>query len=315
MNMYASTYALLYKDSRRADPIHGIALPIFIHNGTYFLETLDIYEDGVVECWEIVRIDDLEDKVMQDWVASEPPIGARVSFHELGSLRLTEAIWNFPRGEIVTRAQALFHHLNPERKALLDLVARYQEVAAEEQIDVKQLSLWRPHSDANSYRIGADGAAILGNESLVFSQKDGTFVLTKCFAYQDQRAQIGVEGDLIPLDSLQQQLESGILTTSLPEDVWITIPGLGRLRGEDASWYIDPLERWREIVDQAGVLNGQTDAVEICYRAFLAHQENPTAANLEILRAAYLRVPEHQRRFTQRSMDDKDHNIRRLLNM
>ncbi|MFF5705591.1 NADAR family protein [Streptomyces sp. NPDC012794] len=58
----------------------------FICNGgSYFLTDLFIYADGLVDCWELVTLDEFERKLRRGWVATSLPDGGRASAHHLAS--------------------------------------------------------------------------------------------------------------------------------------------------------------------------------------------------------------------------------------
>lgn len=58
----------------------------FICNGgSYFLTDLFIYADGLVDCWELVTLDEFEKKLHSGWVATSLPDGGRASAHALAS--------------------------------------------------------------------------------------------------------------------------------------------------------------------------------------------------------------------------------------
>ncbi|MFJ5711529.1 MULTISPECIES: NADAR family protein [unclassified Streptomyces] len=57
----------------------------FICNGgTYFLTDLFIYADGIVDCWDLVTLDEFEKKLRSGWVATSLPDGGSASAHHLG---------------------------------------------------------------------------------------------------------------------------------------------------------------------------------------------------------------------------------------
>ncbi|MFE2151310.1 NADAR family protein [Streptomyces lavendulae] len=70
----------------------------FICNGgSYFLTDLFIYADGLVDCWELVTLDEFEQKLRCGWVATDLPDGARVSAHHLASWTFGEpSTWLTP---------------------------------------------------------------------------------------------------------------------------------------------------------------------------------------------------------------------------
>ncbi|MEU7409141.1 NADAR family protein [Streptomyces sp. NPDC042638] len=58
----------------------------FICNGgSYFLTDLFIYADGLVDCWELVTLDEFEKKLRSGWVATSLPDGGHASAHHLAS--------------------------------------------------------------------------------------------------------------------------------------------------------------------------------------------------------------------------------------
>ncbi|MFB7224299.1 NADAR family protein [Streptomyces sp. NPDC056227] len=58
----------------------------FICNGgSYYLTDLFIYADGLVDCWELVTLDEFEKKLRSGWVATSLPDGGRASAHHLAS--------------------------------------------------------------------------------------------------------------------------------------------------------------------------------------------------------------------------------------
>lgn len=46
-------------------------LPAFISNGSYFLTDLKIYKNGLIDCWELVTLDEFVQKIENGWVSVE----------------------------------------------------------------------------------------------------------------------------------------------------------------------------------------------------------------------------------------------------
>ncbi|MCX4749742.1 NADAR family protein [Kitasatospora sp. NBC_01287] len=69
----------------------GVRIPgtwrhAFIRNGgRYFLTDLFIYADGLIDCWELVTVEEFEEKLGSGWVATDFPEGAEASAHDLAS--------------------------------------------------------------------------------------------------------------------------------------------------------------------------------------------------------------------------------------
>jgi predicted NAD-dependent protein-ADP-ribosyltransferase YbiA (DUF1768 family) len=73
------------------EQIEGTTRPIFIRNGdAYFLTDLRVFADGVIDCWGLVDLDGLREKLRTGWVATSLPPGARASAHHLASWRFSE---------------------------------------------------------------------------------------------------------------------------------------------------------------------------------------------------------------------------------
>ena len=71
--------------------IEGTWRHAFIRNGgTYYLTDLLIYADGVVDCWELVTLDEFATKLASGWVATELAEGAQASAHHLASWKFAE---------------------------------------------------------------------------------------------------------------------------------------------------------------------------------------------------------------------------------
>jgi hypothetical protein len=59
--------------------IDGVFFLAFIHNGDYHLSPISIYQDGMIDCSELVDFEGFKEKVRSGWVVTRPPRWARVS--------------------------------------------------------------------------------------------------------------------------------------------------------------------------------------------------------------------------------------------
>jgi hypothetical protein len=304
-------YPIIYQNKDKSDRVRGFDIPIFIHNGNYYLVSLELYEDGLVHCWELIELDRLPQKVSQGWVNLQAPIGATIGIHDLGNAIVKDVDWLFPNEAILEIAQKGLEELNPTKQNLKDVQSLKQEQAAKLNIPAAMIgvSRWRPHP----YRITKKGEEILGRKVPLFYSQPEETLLTNCIVYSDGTASLGSDKTLLPLSEIQKMLDAEILMTSVEDDTWVTILGLGRFQVASGWWRIEKDEVWKEIRNLFNVLNGQTDLVSLCFQAFLAYQSNPSEGNRELLRDAYEAVPKHHRVYTQGSQDDKDNDIKRIL--
>lgn len=76
---------LIYREDPDGNIIKGIGLPAFIHNFYYYQTIIKVYEDGKIDCWGLVTLEEFKIKVSQGWVVTQVPQGARINCHHLYS--------------------------------------------------------------------------------------------------------------------------------------------------------------------------------------------------------------------------------------
>ncbi|MGE7439471.1 NADAR family protein [Kitasatospora sp. NPDC001175] len=78
--------------------IPGTWRHVFIRNGgDYFLTDLLIYADGLVDCWGLVTVEELAEKLRSGWVATTLEDGARASAHHVAAWKFAEVqSWTTP---------------------------------------------------------------------------------------------------------------------------------------------------------------------------------------------------------------------------
>ncbi|WP_306370451.1 NADAR family protein [Nocardiopsis sp. CC223A] len=73
--------------------IPGESRPAFIRNGgSYYLTSLKIYADGLVDCWGLVDLAGFADRLASGWVATEFEAGAGASAHGIGEWRFADPV-------------------------------------------------------------------------------------------------------------------------------------------------------------------------------------------------------------------------------
>jgi ribA/ribD-fused uncharacterized protein len=94
MSYFNRTYRIA--DGER---IEGSWRHIFIKNGnTYFLTDLEVYADGMVDCWGLIDFATFQQKVKSGWVATTFAQGVRASVHHLVTWQFDQpASWVSPQ--------------------------------------------------------------------------------------------------------------------------------------------------------------------------------------------------------------------------
>jgi uncharacterized protein (TIGR02996 family) len=287
--------------------VHGKAIPVFIHNFSYHLSTVDVYPDGAIYCWGYVDLPLFRGKLAEGWVVPRAEVGDAVSIHNLGQARVRAAEWERTPDDIEREVIAAIQEFNPAMQGLLDM----QGTDVEVHDGVRQCK-GSDLGQGKLYRISVDGDEVLGDELPVLEAVGDGFRLRRWLIYADGLSQLDYANELVPLEAVARMFEEGRLTLSVPAGAWVTLDGLGRFQAGDGWWVIKPAERVREAADLVDLLNGGKGSRVTCFEAHEAYQADPSEERREALRAAYEAVPEHLRMFCG-DQDTKDWPIRQIL--
>jgi hypothetical protein len=260
--------------------IRGRAFSNFICNFTYSFSMLDVYSDGLVNCWGLVDLPQLRRKAETDWISPQPLVGEPVRFHHLGAALVAEAEWKLTALDLVDLAIATIAELNTQGDDMDELAC----------------TPLRQFTSRSYYREGA-GGVILGIEVPLLIRDGGSFLFTPCPIYANGTAQLWPDGPAEPVDAIIAGIERGSLAVAAPEGAWISISGLGQFRSGQSQWYVTPAERIREIHDEIDRLNGAPGLDRVCIEQYKTYRDDPSPANKERLRIAAELVPRYRWRY------------------
>jgi len=95
--------------------IYGKSRYIFINNGgSYFLTDLKIYEDGKIDCWDLIDFEEFKQKLTDGWIKTSVPDGKEISIHSLGGITVKNATFFVKQEELVKEVQDILHELRGE---------------------------------------------------------------------------------------------------------------------------------------------------------------------------------------------------------
>src|SRR5690349_4973972 len=97
----------------RTKEIRGYEFPGIIHNGSYFLMELQVFADGLINCWQMVDLPMLKTKLQRGWVVTSIPDGAELSIHGIGNVKVTSAAWVHTPHTLIKFIQDTVKTLNP----------------------------------------------------------------------------------------------------------------------------------------------------------------------------------------------------------
>jgi len=123
----------LYETTHRATggkTIPGYLLPVFIKNGPHHLTHLKVYQDGMVDCWELVTFKRLQQRVEDGWVVASLPEGAEVSVFPLGSFIATKVKAFVQEDDLVREVADAIEELNGRTTSTARCLAAYEAYCA-----------------------------------------------------------------------------------------------------------------------------------------------------------------------------------------
>jgi hypothetical protein len=102
------------KTSRIQDgeEIPGMYTQAFIRNGWYFVSEIRVYQDGMIDCWELVDFEGFKQKIKQGWVVTTLPNNALVSVSRLGRLTATAVQPALKEDEFIKEVADVIEELN-----------------------------------------------------------------------------------------------------------------------------------------------------------------------------------------------------------
>jgi hypothetical protein len=110
--------------------IPGYLLPIFIKNGPHHLTNLKVYQDGMVDCWELVSFKRFQQRIEDGWVVTRLPEGAEVFAFPLGSFVATKVKNFVTEAELVKEVADAIDELNGRPTSMARCLEAYEAYQA-----------------------------------------------------------------------------------------------------------------------------------------------------------------------------------------
>jgi len=296
----------------RTKTIDGFVTPVFIHNGpSYFFINLEVYADGLVNCWELVDLSLFKEKQRSGWVTTSVPDGQEIHVHGLGAWTIKGGRWPVSSKDLFKHVTDLVRELNPRMENLHDCHGR----TVEKVNGVNVAILGSPKQQP--VRISEPGPfakRIKGEHVSVFVRSDEVAYLADLRAFADGVIELGRLPNPETLDTAQLKaaVEKGRVVSSLAAGTRVEIHRLGSFEVSEEQWSTDIDDIFRSVPDLIDAANGRPDSVDRCRAAYLAYLASPTELTREALRVAYEAVPSQNRRFVG-DMDTKDVAVRMIL--
>jgi len=296
----------------RTKEIRGHEFPGIIHNGSYFLTELQVFADGLINCWEMVDLPMFKEKLRRGWVVTSIPAGSELSIHGIGSLAVTSPTWAHTPKSLVKYVQGIIKTLNPRMENLYDCHGRDTEEI--NGVRYAAVNTDKPRPWKTDEPISPLVRGVFGSSLRHFQIRNGTPHLVTIQLFKDDSAVIfgATEPQTLDSSSLIKQLEDRD-HFRLPESgERVVIERLVEFVAGDWSYRVAPGQLAAEFHDLHDRVHGRPGAIQECMSAFRNYLADQSAENLDTLRQKYEAVPEHLRMYCG-DMDVKDIPIRMIL--
>jgi len=293
--------------SKPSGKAYGRSISLFINNLQCHLTTVDVYEDGSIDCWGFVDRALFEAKLNARWVVSQPKNDQLLSVFHFGIARTLGGAWLQTQSAIAKEIDTAIQSMNPEMSNLIDMQGSDVEIRGN--IRTAKMGL----SDKKAYRIAeSTGEEVLADNVAILRPTSGSFELTRLFVFADGLLRIGSNGDLFSIEELPARYAAGEVGNQAPAGSLIRLPGLGEFRSADTFGGVSIEDRIGEVRDLLHRLKGGTSVIRLCAQLFENYIQEPSPTTKDALRAAYEAVPEHLRIYCG-DMDTRDTAIRKVL--
>ncbi|MCR9250957.1 MAG: hypothetical protein NXI20_11050 [bacterium] len=295
--------------------VKGRFVPGVINNGgNYFFVNLEVFEDGLIDCWETVDLELFRGKVDSGWVTPIIPNEKNLSIHHLGSWLVKNGEWNFNRESYFDHIRNVIKDLNPEMKNLYNCFGTTTKKIGQVNVSVLGMARGKPvrREKTGDYFSPKHN----GDSFHAFRMRSNSeYDLVSINIFADSRIQIsGIEQpELLSIEEFRNLVEAQVITTEIPENSKVHIYGLGKCTVGECQYSTDINEKVSEINDIIAELNGKKTSLIICHEIYDEYLSNPTVKLRDSLKVAYEKIPLHLRTYVLGDMDTKDIPVRMII--
>lgn len=214
------------------DVIDGVSFPIFIKNGDYYLSSLMVFEDGLIDCWQTLDLPLFEEALINGSVCCSIPHGEMVSLYPFGKFEVQQADWAMGEDELLAYVQELIVRMNPKKRNLYDMHGSASEQRSGsgpffEKQTRRGSKSWLPGED-DWFDERALGKTLLAYQHITDGDNAGNIEITEVSIFDNDSITVaGARGSrLISFEDFKQEAKSGLF--DFPnEGSRLVIKGLG----------------------------------------------------------------------------------------
>ncbi len=304
---------LAFTKIERTKPIAGCFLPAFINNGgQYFFANLEVFEDGRVDAWELVDLQQVERKINSGWIATTVPDGKDISIHGVGQFTIDDCSWLISKAKAYEYIKQVVQLLNPSMLNIYQhdeaKVRKVGHVVEGESGNGKPVK-WRKANDRYSGKWHGD------NFFHFLKKNDEGFYLCHSNVFADGTITIsGIPNPIFTdVAGFMAFVDDKKVLTFLPENSHVEIYGLGTFTIKGCKYFADINDKAGEFDDMVAAVNGSPTTGQICSEIYDQYLATPTVALRAALKEAYEKIPKSKRIYVLGDMDVKDIPVRMII--
>jgi len=292
----------------RKKTIEGTQIPGIIKNMQYHYIHLDVYEDGMVDCWELVDLQGLRQKLDINWLVPSVPKGENLSIFGLGSYRIRSAKWHYDKNSYYEYIKNTIKALNPQWNNIYSISKEEQQLWEDRRVS------FSPEAQDFYVKNEFHYQTVEGNGFTIFMKHENHCYLVKMVVYQDGRVTC-YHSDFelnYRIEDVQELFRNGTFFTSYKGQIKVIIDRFAEVTLGKVNYCTEPEEKYKELADLHAKLNGEKTSLEKCREAYYSYLEYPSEYTRERLKQFYELIPEHERQYLG-DMDNKDSDYRRII--
>lgn len=294
----------------RTKTLKGRYVPAFIYNMSYFFTKLQVYEDGLVDAWELLDLDLFKGKLNNGWVKTSIPDGEDISIHNLGTWEVKQGKWNYDNDRFYKHINDIVKSLNPEMRNLHNCYGQTTKKFGKVNTSILGMGNGKPYTlEGPEYY----PKTVKGDAFSIFVKKDDeNYELANLCLFTNGCIEISGLGKTIiyDLDELRVAIEDEEIITKPEQGKNITIYGLGRFVIGECKYAVEVDQFLLEVEENLKKLQGKKTTEALCRELFEQYCGNPTEELRQQLKSAYENIPEHLRVYVLGDQDRKDIPVR-----
>ncbi|WP_088829976.1 DUF7638 domain-containing protein [Paenibacillus tyrfis] len=292
----------------RQRTIEGTRIPGIIKNMQYYYINLDVYEDGMINCWELVDLKGLKEKIEINWLVPNVPNGEILSIFGLGAYKVRSASWNYDKKSYYMQIKNTIEKLNPKMSNIYTISKHENELLKKRKVTYSP--------EAKDFYVKSEMfyQTIDGKGFTIFMKHKDISYLVNLVVYKDGRvtcynSSFEFNYDLSELEPL---FRNGTFFTDFNTPTEIVLDNFAKVTLEKGLYATEQEEKYKELIDLYSELNDKKTSLEKCREAYYRYLEYPSDYSREKLKELYELIPEHERRYLG-DMDSKDSDYVRII--